>query len=77
MRTTDPSDLAFLGALLARNPGVYRRHDPDTDPSDNVTRWRQSYEAVPPGRLYVKIDDDIVFMQACAPPHACMLLWAL
>lgn len=63
VRTTDSEDLAFLEALLARNPGLYRRHNPDTDPSDNVTRWRQSYEAVRPGRLYIKIDDDIVFIQ--------------
>ena len=67
VRTTDPGDLAFLEALLARNPGLYRRHDPDTDPSENVTRWMQSYAAARLGRLHVKIDDDIVFIQVCCP----------
>ena len=46
-----------------RNPGVYRRHD--LDPGDDAQAWRQPYEGVRAGRLTFKIDDDIVFIQAC------------
>lgn len=61
MRTNDTEDLRFLDVLLARHPGVYRR-----SPGPSIlapAHWQESYSITSSDRIYVKIDDDIVFIQ--------------
>ena len=50
-----------MEVLLARNPGVYRR---SSGPNLMApAHWQESYSITRSGRIYVKIDDDIVFIQ--------------
>ncbi|KAK9917316.1 hypothetical protein WJX75_003075 [Coccomyxa subellipsoidea] len=64
VRTLDEEDLKFLDLLLARNPGVYRRSAPGSlYQNDTLVHWQESYNIARPDRLYVKIDDDVIFIQ--------------
>ena len=69
VRTDEKEDLEFLEALLARHPGVYRRtHGNSIRPYQTPAgpHWQESYSITHANRIYVKIDDDIVFIQVRA-----------
>ncbi|KAL8717323.1 MAG: hypothetical protein Q9225_005415 [Loekoesia sp. 1 TL-2023] len=59
-RTDDADDLAFLDQLVNRTAG-YSKHEftKDGDRASKVT-YGQIWEVVRRGRMYIKIDDDIV-----------------
>jgi hypothetical protein len=61
VKTEDEEDLAYLADLLVDHPGVYRRVVPTSVEGEN--RWARNYYGLVEARLYVKIDDDIVFIQ--------------
>ena len=64
VRTDDKEDLKFLDILLARHSGVYRRSLPgNLDPKITPRHWQESYTIARPGQLYIKIDDDVIFIQ--------------
>ncbi|CAL8463666.1 g3200 [Coccomyxa elongata] len=64
VRTDDAEDLNFLETLLMRHPQVYRRsHGPSIRPFDTAAHWQKSYSITRNDHIYVKIDDDIVFIQ--------------
>lgn len=60
VRTNETEDLQLLEELLAAHPGVYRRSGPG---SLKDKPWQDCYTLAHPGRVYVKIDDDVVFVQ--------------
>jgi hypothetical protein len=77
VRTLDEEDLKFLDLLLARNPGVYRRSAPGSlYQNDTLVHWQESYNIARPDRLYVKIDDDVIFIQVLVADHE-QLMWCL
>lgn len=59
VKTKDAADLAFLDELLPKHPGVYAKHVVKPVNKD----YREMYGSVQDDRLYVKMDDDIVFIQ--------------
>lgn len=63
VKTKDAADLAFLDELLPKHPGVYAKHVVKPVNKD----YREMYGSVQDDRLYVKMDDDIVFIQAGLP----------
>ena len=60
VRTHDWRDLRFLDTMLDRHPGVYSRHYVSSAPAGE---WSAMYESLLDNQLYVKIDDDIVFIK--------------
>jgi hypothetical protein len=62
VRTSISEDLAFLDTLLAAHPGEYRKGDIASQ-EDHPSAHTRLYADMAPGRPYVKIDDDIVFIQ--------------
>ena len=84
VQTTISADLALLDVLLAAHPGEYRKADIAFQQDDHSAHARQ-HAGMAPGRPYVKIDDDIVFIQvllregsmhACSLAHACQHMHA-
>lgn len=64
VNTHDFEDLAFLEVMLQRQPGSYsyivaRRRD------DGQVNMQDMYSAIQfrPNQLYLKIDDDIIFIK--------------
>lgn len=62
MNTGDQKDLAFLRDLVADQPQYHIAGNGTTGFS---WFWRDHYSDLIPGQLYIKIDDDIVFIQVC------------
>lgn len=63
VKTEDPADLAYLEELLACHRRDYRAVIPAGEPQEGEHQWAQHYGFLSPGRLYIKMDDDIVFIQ--------------
>lgn len=58
MNTEDKDDLAFIRELVARQP-----HYRIANISSDFSSWDNHYSDLFPGHLYIKIDDDVVFIQ--------------
>ncbi|KAL9032483.1 MAG: hypothetical protein Q9180_006473, partial [Flavoplaca navasiana] len=59
-RTDDPGDLLYLDQLVGSTPGYSRR---------NVTKgstYGQAWEVAERGTMYIKIDDDLMFIEGSA-----------
>ncbi len=60
-RQIDKEDLKYLSTVVAAHPDIYRISIPHSANSENI--WSHNYDDVEPNRIYVKIDDDILFIQ--------------
>jgi hypothetical protein len=66
VKTKNQDDLDFLDQLMARNPGVYHRSDKgERVNKESMEEFHEFYSLALPGRIYVKIDDDVIFIQVC------------
>lgn len=54
VRTNISDDVAFLDALLATNPDVYRKDEVTFMEGDRMVHARQ-YTGMAPGRIYVRL----------------------
>lgn len=69
VNTKEEADLQYLDSLVARNPGTYLRSDEGAllIEQQQSNDFQGFYSLTRRGFIYVKIDDDIVFIQAsCA-----------
>jgi hypothetical protein len=62
---TDAENLAYLEELVAAHPVEYRRVEAKNDGS-NFTSYSNHYLGLEPNRLYIKVDDDIVYIHVSA-----------
>eukprot|EP00884_Botryococcus_braunii_P006949 jgi/Botrbrau1/16255/Bobra.0066s0040.1 len=61
VRTADPVDLDYLRLLVDCHRGEYRAVFPKANQGEH--QWARHYQGLRPNSLYIKIDDDIVFIQ--------------
>ncbi|KAI5459386.1 hypothetical protein BGZ63DRAFT_360853 [Mariannaea sp. PMI_226] len=67
-RTNDPKDLALLDRLIDSDPDYEKWHVEMGRSNQYSSGFGHSYERIEDDVLYVKIDDDIVFMEDSAIP---------
>jgi len=60
VNTERPDALSYLDELLHRNPTSYRRYVPKKQYNGGYTKL---WEAVEDQNIYIKMDDDIVFLE--------------
>lgn len=60
VNTEDKDDLAFIRELVAGQP-----HYRIVNLTSDYFSWDSHYSDLVPGHLYIKIDDDVVFIQVC------------
>ncbi|GME49707.1 uncharacterized protein LTHEOB_5097 [Neofusicoccum parvum] len=63
-RTNDTADLAWLDARVAAVPQYQRRNLTGFEYHNYTSAW----DGIEPGSLYIKIDDDVVFIEDTAIP---------
>ncbi|KAL9575914.1 MAG: hypothetical protein Q9212_007567 [Teloschistes hypoglaucus] len=68
VRTDDADDLAYLDEIVADTPGYTRRDLSDGDDGGRASKitYGQAWEVVEKGTMYIKIDDDIMFIEKTA-----------
>lgn len=62
MRTNKTSDIVYLDELTDRVP-EYSQHHVFDEEQDEIKPPRKAYKLCHPNTLYVKIDDDVLFME--------------
>ena len=76
MRTNNTDDLALLEEMLQQNPTAYLKQEPKSLP-DNYFDFSGMYDWVQDDQVYVKIDDDVVFINVRSPKADCSVSVAL
>ncbi|KAL8779406.1 MAG: hypothetical protein Q9194_001455, partial [Teloschistes cf. exilis] len=68
VRTDDADDLAYLDEIVADTPGYARRDLSDVGDGRRASKitYGQAWEVVERGIMYIKIDDDIMFIEKTA-----------
>ncbi|KAL8730895.1 MAG: hypothetical protein Q9181_004511 [Wetmoreana brouardii] len=62
-RTDDVDDLAYLDHLVRETKGYSRRNLTDDNGHGSRVTYGQAWEVVERGTMYIKIDDDIMFIE--------------
>ncbi|KAL8688437.1 MAG: hypothetical protein Q9218_005656, partial [Villophora microphyllina] len=66
VRTDDVDDLAYLNQLVANTAGYTRRNLTNSNGRASKITYGQAWEVVERGTMYIKIDDDIMFIERTA-----------
>ncbi|KAI4201563.1 MAG: hypothetical protein LQ350_003178 [Teloschistes chrysophthalmus] len=68
VRTGDADDLVYLDEIVADTPGYTRRDVTDSNDGRRASgiTYGQAWEVVERGTMYIKIDDDIMFIEKTA-----------
>lgn len=64
LNTSDEADVRYIREITARHPDFFKICDLPGDPQLNIGQsiWRFFRHYVQPGTLYIRFDDDIVYM---------------
>ena len=68
VRTENEEDIEYLEEILHQHPDEYHKFSAG-EVESNTGNWTESYGGLKRDHLYVKIDDDIVFIKVRLMPQ--------